>query len=110
MTDKELQEFAVIQTGGKQYKVAVGDVIDIEKLGEYTEGDKIAFDRVIAYDDGASMSVGAPYISDAKVQGLVEAQGPGKKITVRRFRSKSRYHRTYGHRQPFTQVKITSLR
>ena len=108
---KTAQSFAVIQTGGKQYKVAVGDVISIEKLADdMNEGDKVVFDSVLLSDDGKSTTVGEPFIKGAKVQGVLEAQGKDKKIEVVRFRSKSRYHRRYGHRQPHMKVKITSLK
>lgn len=111
MSDTKSNNFAVIETGGKQYKVAVGDVITVEKLeGEYEKGDKIAFEQVLLIDDGASTTIGDPYIKGAKVQALFEEAGKGTKIPVVRFRSKSRYTRRYGHRQPFTRVKITSLK
>lgn len=105
------QPFAVIETGSKQYKVAVGDIITIEKLADnMNDGDKVAFDQVSLLDDGKTTTLGAPFIEGAKVQGVLESQGKGKKIDVLRFRSKSNYHRRYGHRQPFMKVKITSLK
>lgn len=111
MAEATAQPFAVIQTGGKQYKVAVGDVVMIEKLADDMEiGDKVAFDQVSLLDDGKTTTLGAPFIDGAKVQGVLEDQGKDKKISVIRFRSKSRYHRKYGHRQPYMKVKITSLK
>jgi len=102
--------FAVIATGGKQYRVTVGDVVSIEKLSDdMAVGDKVMFD-VVAYDDGMSTQIGSPYLEGVKVQGVLEESGRGKKLHVIRFRSKSRYHRKYGHRQPFMKVKITSLK
>jgi len=102
--------FAVIATGGKQYKVAVGDTVSIEKLSDdMSVGDKVSFD-VVAYDDGVNTKMGSPYIDGMKVQGVLEESGRTKKLHVIRFRSKSRHHRKYGHRQPFMKVKITSLK
>ncbi len=103
-------KLAVIKTGGKQYTVNEGDVITIEKLGdEMSVGDEIVFDEVLMTDDGSKAVIGAPMVSGAKVKGKLVEQGKGKKIRVLRFRSKSRYHRTYGHRQPFMKVEITSV-
>jgi large subunit ribosomal protein L21 len=112
--------FAVIQTGGKQYKVEAGDVLTIEKLfqphktGEepvlYEDGAKVIFDQVLLVDDGASTKVGAPYLTGAKVTAsVVVAEGKGKKVLVVKYRPKSRYYKKNGHRQPFTQVKIESI-
>ena len=109
MTDTKTSKFAVIETGGKQYKVAEGDVITIEKLdGDLSEGDTVTFDRVLLVDDGNNTELGAPTLS-SKVTGELLASGKGKKLRVMRFRSKSRYTRRYGHRQPCAKVKITSL-
>lgn len=103
--------FAVIQTGGKQYKVSKGDIVTIEKLpGEYKEGAKITFDHVLLLDDGKSTTVGAPYISGSKVEGKLQESGRDKKISVIKFKSKSRYFRNKGHRQPFMKVEITSVK
>jgi len=102
--------FAVIQTGGKQYKVSEGDVVTIEKLsGEYKEGDKIIFDQVLLTDDGSKTTIGEPLISGVKVEGELQEAGRAKKVSVIKFRSKSRYFRNVGHRQPFMKVKITSI-
>lgn len=112
--------FAVIQTGGKQYKVEAGDVLRIEKLyqprkaGEqpviYEEGAKVIFDQVLLVDDGAKTKVGAPYITGATVSATVLIEeGKGKKVLVVKYRPKSRYFKKNGHRQPFTEVKIDSI-
>lgn len=102
---------AVIQTGGKQYKVSEGDVVTIEKLsGEYKEGDKIVFDQVLLTDDGKITVVGEPHVSGVKVEGELQVSGRAKKISVIKFKSKSRYFRNVGHRQPFMKVKITSIK
>ncbi len=112
--------FAVIQTGGKQYKVETGDVLKIEKLfrarkeGEqpviHDEGEKIVFDQVLLVDDGATTKIGAPYITGAKVTATVIVPvAKGKKVMVVKYRPKSRYFKKNGHRQPFTEVKIDSI-
>lgn len=106
-----MQEFAVIKTGGKQYKVSKGDTIKIEKLsGEYKEGDKITFDQVLLVDDGKDTTIGTPYIKDVKVKATLKEQGKDKKINVIKFKSKSRYFRKYGHRQPYFKVHIDALK
>jgi len=103
--------FAIIETGGKQYKVKPGDTIKIEKLsGENKEGAKIAFDKVLLVDTGADTAVGAPYIEKAKVTGVFVEDGRAKKINVIKFKSKSRYFKKRGHRQPYSMVKIESLK
>ena len=106
-----MEEFAVIETGGKQYKVSVGDVVKIEKLpGEHKDAEKITFDKVLLVDNGKDTTIGMPYIKGAKVVGLYEGEGKHKKIDVIRFKSKSRYFKKKGHRQPYTAVKIESLK
>jgi len=103
--------FAVIETGGKQYKVSEGDVLSIEKLSEeLKEGDTITFDKVLLMDDGKDTVVGTPYIEGAKVTATLEQEGRGKKIMVIRFKAKSRYFKKYGHRQPYMKVKIGALK
>ena len=102
--------FAVIQTGGKQYRVSAGNLLTIEKIkGDHKEGDTITFDEVLLIDDGKETKVGDPYIKGAKVTGVLEDIGRHKKIEVTRFRSKSRHFRRYGHRQPFFKVKIATV-
>ena len=102
------KDIAVIKTGGKQYVVAEGDVLKIEKL-EAKEGDKISFDEVLLSHRGGATKVGTPTTGE-KVEAEVLEQGKGKKISVLRFRAKSNYKRKYGHRQPFTKVKILSIK
>lgn len=103
--------FAVIETGGKQYRVSKGDSITIEKLpGERKEKAKISFDKVLLIDDGKKTEVGAPYVKGAKVTGELEKEGKGKKIHVIRYKAKSRYFKKKGHRQPFMRIKITDLK
>ena len=104
-------EFAVIQTGGKQYKVSKGTTLSIEKIkGEYKKGDKISFDKVLLVDDGKDTSIGTPYIQGAKVNAEILDIGRSRKIRVIKYKQKSRYFRRAGHRQPFFKVKITSIK
>lgn len=106
-----MEEFAIIHTGGKQYKVSVGDAVDIEKLpGTYKEGDKVTFDKVMLVDDGKDTTIGDPYIKGAEVVGEIEKIDRAKKISVIRFKAKSRYFKNKGHRQPFFKVKIKALK
>lgn len=104
------KDFAVIETGGKQYKVAEGQIITIEKLdGEFKTGGKVIFDKVLMKDDGKNTTLGDPTIKGAKVEAKLVEAGRGKKITVIHYKSKSRYFRKNGHRQPFTKVEITKI-
>ncbi len=100
--------YAIIKTGGKQYRVAEGDVITVEKLAAEA-GDSVVFDEVLAVVDGANTKVGKPVISGAKVTAKVEAQGKAKKILVFKYKAKSNYRRRQGHRQPFTKVVIEKI-
>ncbi|MEE1060701.1 MAG: 50S ribosomal protein L21 [Ruminococcus sp.] len=99
--------YAVIETGGKQYKVTVDEVIFIEKLN-VEANDTVTFDVVaVGSDDG--IKVGAPYVEGAKVTAEVLKNGKGKKIRVATYKPKKGEKRTMGHRQPYTQVKITAI-
>ena len=105
-----MAKIAIIETGGKQYVVADGSVLYVEKMTDSDKpGDKITFDKVLLTDDGSDTKVGAPYISGAKVTAELIEQGRDDKVTVIRYRPKSRHFVKKGHRQPFTKVKITSL-
>ena len=107
----ENKEFAVIFTGGKQYKVAVGDVLKVEKIdGEFKTGDKIIFDKVLLVDNGTDTTIGSPYITGAKVESLFQKLGKHKTVTVVKYKQKSRYLKRNGHRQPFIEVKISSIK
>jgi large subunit ribosomal protein L21 len=107
----ESKEFAVIFTGGKQYKVAVGDVIKVEKIdGEFKPGDKIIFDQVLLVDNGTDTTIGTPYILNAKVESLFQKLGKAKTVSVVKYKQKSRYLKRNGHRQPFVEVKISSIK
>ncbi len=104
--------FAVLESGGKQYKVSVGDTIKIEKMKdkEYKEGDNIIFDKIIMVDNGVdSTDIGAPYINGAKVSASIVSIGRDQKITVIKYKQKSRYFKKNGHRQPHFMVKINSI-
>ena len=104
-------EFAVIQTGGKQYKVSVGDTIKIEKLvGEHKEGDKITFDKVLLVDNGKDTTIGTPFITGAKVEAELVEIGRTKKIIVVKYKPKSRYLIRQGHRQHFFKIKILGIK
>lgn len=96
---------AIIETGGKQYTVTEGTVIYVEKL-EGKEKDKVVFDKVLMIDE----TVGHPYIDGAKVTGEIVKQGKQRKVTIFKYRQKCNYHKTQGHRQPYTQVVIKSIK
>lgn len=102
--------FAVIQTGGKQYKVAVGDEIAVEKIkGEYKVGDKVTIESVVLKDNGSSTTLGAPYIAGSTVEATITENGRLDKVLVVRYRAKSRYHKKNGHRQPYMSLKIDAI-
>jgi len=103
-------KFAVIETGGKQYKVSEGDTVKIEKLSDENKvGDKITFDKVLLIDDGKETKVGTPYIDGAKVSAVLSEAGKDKKIHIIKFKSKSNYSKKIGHRQPFNKVLIEKI-
>ena len=98
--------YAIIATGGKQYKVAEGDIITIEKLG-VEAGEKVTFDQVLAVSDNG-IKVGAD-VANATVEASVVKEGRGKKVIVYKYKRKTGYHKKNGHRQSFTQVKIEKI-
>ena len=100
--------YAVIETGGKQYKVSEGDVIFVEKLG-VEEGEVVTFDKVLVAADGENVKVGAPLVDGAKVEAKVVKNGKAKKIYVFKMKRKKNYRRKKGHRQPFTKVEISKI-
>lgn len=104
-------EFAVIQTGGKQYTVSKGDIVKIEKLaGEYKEGDKIVFDKVLLVDNGKDTTIGTPHIAKASVNGTIIKIARAPKVEVVKYKQKNRSGWTRNtHRQPYFSVKIDSL-
>ena len=99
--------YAIIETGGKQYKVQTGDVLRVEKL-ECNVGDKVTFDKVLAVGD-SEVTLGNPTIAGKTVTGTCTMQGKGKKVIVYKYKRKSGYHKKNGHRQLFTEVKIDSI-
>lgn len=100
--------FAVIATGGKQYLVAKGDKIQVEKL-EGKAGDKVAFDQVLATISDKDYQLGKPALKDSTVEAKIVKQGRGKKIEVLKYKPKSKYRRKIGHRQAYTEVEITKI-
>lgn len=101
--------YAVIESCGKQYKVAEGDVVFFEKL-DAEEGKKVTFDKVILVSDEGKVEVGNPYVKSMKVEGKVVSHGKGKKIIVFKMKAKKNYRRKQGHRQPYTKVEITGIK
>ncbi len=100
--------YAVIATGGKQYKVSEGDVIRIETLA-VAENDEVVFDKVLLVADGDDVNIGAPYIEGGKVSATVNGHGRGKKIEIIKFKRRKHHRKRMGHRQNYTEVKITGI-
>ena len=100
--------YAIVKTGGKQYKVAQGDVLFVEKL-EANEGDVVTLDQVLAVAGENGLTVGAPVVEGATVTAKVVAQGKAKKITVFKYKPKKDYRKKTGHRQPYTKLVIESI-
>lgn len=100
--------YAIIETGGKQYRVQNGDKIAVEKLG-IEDGQKVIFDRVLVVGDGDDVKVGAPYVDGVTVEGNVIETGKGKKVVIFKYKAKKDYRKKQGHRQPYTLVEITSI-
>ena len=103
-----MAKIAIIETGGKQYVVADGTVLNVEKLPAQKDN-KFVFDKVLLVDDGSKLEVGAPHIEGAKVLAELVSEGRAAKVTVIRYRQKSRYFKKKGHRQAFSKVKILSV-
>jgi large subunit ribosomal protein L21 len=101
--------YAVIQTGGKQYRVAEGETLRVEKLPA-SPGEKLSFAPLLFADDGGNVQVGKPQVSGVKVEAEVMEQGRGKKIIIFKYKRRKSYRRKAGHRQPFTALKITAIR
>ncbi|MBR5912885.1 MAG: 50S ribosomal protein L21 [Selenomonadaceae bacterium] len=100
--------YAIIKTGGKQYKVSEGDEIIVEKL-EVEEGATVTFEEVFAIVDGENVKIGQPKVEGAKVTASVVKNGKGPKIRIFKYKHKTNYRRRMGHRQPFTKVKIEKI-
>jgi large subunit ribosomal protein L21 len=105
---KEGVMYAVIASGGKQYRVQTGETIRLEKLSGDV-GDKVAFDNVLMFADGDTIKIGQPMLGGITVRGHIAEQDKNKKIIVFKYKRRTRYHRKRGHRQPFTAVTIDSI-
>ncbi len=100
--------YAIIQTGGKQYRVAEGDILDVEKLA-LEAGQSTTFTDILMLADGDTVSIGAPFVDKASVKAEVVEQWKGEKVIAFKFRRRKGYHRTVGHRRQLTKLKITSI-
>ncbi len=101
--------YAVIKTGGKQYKIREGDFLRVEKLDAQV-GDTVDFEEILLVNDGnGNMQIGNPVVANAKVSARVLEQGRGKKIVIYKYKRRKKYRRKQGHRQPFTRVQITKI-
>jgi large subunit ribosomal protein L21 len=101
--------YAVIQTGGKQYRVAEGETLRVEKLSA-TPGDKLSFSPLLFADDGGNVQIGKPNVTGIQVEAEVMEQGRGPKIVIFKYKRRKSYRRKTGHRQPFTALKIVSIK
>jgi large subunit ribosomal protein L21 len=101
--------YAVVTSGGKQYKVEEGDILRVEKIPGQVGG-SITFDQVLMVSDGENINVGQPVLNDAAVEGHIVEQGKAKKVIVFKYKRRKRYRRKHGHRQPYTAVKIDSIK
>jgi large subunit ribosomal protein L21 len=100
--------YAVIMTGGKQYRVAPGDTVRVEKL-DAAEGDAVEFEQVLMVADGDDIKLGTPYLDGGKVTAKVRAQGRGKKVEIVKFRRRKHHMKHQGHRQAYTELEITGI-
>lgn len=110
--EKNKDLFAVFATGGKQYRVSEGDKVKIEKIiGEYKEGDKIVFDNVLLIDNGKEdVNIGTPFIKGSAVNATLKKIARYKTVEVIKYKQKSRYFKRYGHRQPYFEITIDSIK
>lgn len=100
--------YAVIESGGKQHRVTEGEILKLEKL-EVATGEEISFDKVLMVGEGESVKIGAPYVAGSKVTAEVLTQGRAKKVTIIKFNRRKHYRKRQGHRQWFTEIKITGI-
>ena len=100
--------YAVIETGGRQYRVAAGEDVKVEKLSTQV-GDNVVFDQVLLTSDGENVSIGKPYLENARVIGRIARQDRDRKIVVFKYKRRKGYRRKQGHRQPFTLVRIENI-
>jgi len=101
--------YAIIETGGKQFKVAKGDVIRVEKLNDTEPGSTYTFGNVLLFADESGVKVGAPYLAGASVAAVVKRHDKAKKVIVYKYKSKKGFHKKKGHRQPFTELQIEAI-
>jgi len=100
--------YAVIKTGGKQYKLAQGDVVRVEKL-DAEEGASVELDKVLMIADGDSINVGTPYVDGSKVSATVKSHGRAKKVEIMKFRRRKHHQKKTGHRQYYTEIEVTGI-
>ena len=100
--------YAVIKTGGKQYRVAEGDTLRVEKL-DVAQGESVDFDQVLMVGNGDDIKIGAPVLAGGSVSAEIMRHGKSKKVTAVKFRRRKNYRREFGHRQQFTEIKITGI-
>jgi large subunit ribosomal protein L21 len=100
--------YAVIATGGKQYRVSEGTVVRVEKL-DAEAGATVEFDKILVVGEGADVAVGAPYVGGARVTATVQSHGKADKVRIVKFRRRKHYLRQKGHRQPYTEIKVTGI-
>jgi large subunit ribosomal protein L21 len=100
--------YAVIKTGGKQYRVSKGAVLRVEKL-DAAAGDKVEFDQVLLVGEGKDVTIGTPFVEGGKVEATVQAQGRGRKIDVVKFKRRKNYKRFHGHRQAYSEIRVTDI-
>jgi len=100
--------YAIVETGGKQYRVQEGDVIFVEKL-DVNEGDSVTFDKVLVFSKDGSIKLGAPVVEGAKVEAKVVENGKAKKVIVFKYKAKKHYRVKKGHRQPYTKLQIEKI-
>jgi large subunit ribosomal protein L21 len=103
-------KFAIVETGGKQYRIEAGQDIRIEKLADAAENGKVVFDKVLLLADDRDIQIGTPYIDNASVECAFVEEGKLKKVTVIKYKQKSRYFKKKGHRQPYTTVKVENIK
>ncbi len=100
--------YAVVETGGKQYRVQEGDLISVERM-TCSEGDEVVLDKVLIYGSGKTVKIGTPYVKGAAVKTEVVENGKGEKVVVFKYKSKKNYRKKQGHRQPYTLLKVSSI-
>lgn len=104
-----MSKFAVIETGGKQYLVAEGESLKVERIKNIKKDGTVVFDKVLLSTDDDNIKIGAPYVKDAKVKASVEGEIRGKKVIILKYKPKTRYRIKRGHRQTYTKIKILEI-